>query len=459
MLGWTVFSAFSIVVTSLLVQITSGQTNLYNGYARKRDGLIDDIPTITLSNTRLFPLVGLGVGNLQRNLVENVVYEGIKAEHRLRMIDTAHASQNEALVADGIVKGVRRFRKTENIEGRVQVHVVTKVWYTHLGYERTKLSVNESLESLGLAIKDPNVDLRVHMLIHWPACHDTIPWMHCEEEENQLPQYVKDAGPPPHLDKENAWKESWKALEDMYLSADNPALASIGVSNFLARDMEELLSFAREKPHMTQINVWSVFFDEALVDICNKHNIHMQLYNVMNGIVSNALSTPNAHHQILKVVNMLNKRKSSGDGRQVHMAQAILKWLINFGFSIVVRTSDLDKLRINSAVALSQVPALTEDELSTVAQASEAMISSEDLAEDVYVDIRFHATTKDMFLYFVAGKDNYQQIAFVPKGESYNERAHPYSRFRLYLATDPDVYHDYTVEGKYGDQVDYHVEL
>jgi diketogulonate reductase-like aldo/keto reductase len=459
MLRKTASGVFWIVlVVAFLVDITCGQTSLFNGYTKKREGLIDDIPTVVLSNGKAFPLVGLGVGNLQRDLVEHNVYEGIKAEHRIRMIDTAHASQNEALVATGIVNGVRRFRKTENIEGRVQVHVVTKVWYTHLGYDRTKLSVKESLENLSEAIKDPNVDLRVHMLIHWPSCDDTIPWMHCEEEENMLPQAVKNAGPPPHLDKANAWKGSWKALEDMYLSADYPALASIGVSNFLTRDIEELVSFAREKPHMTQINVWSVFFDQELVNVCKKYNIHMQLYNVMNGILSNAPAVPNAHHHILKVVNMLNKRKPN-DSRQVYMPQAILKWLLTFEFSIVVRTSDLDNLRTNSAVALSEVPALTEDELSTIAQASEAMISAKDLPDDVYVDLKFHAASQDMLLYHVAGKDDYRQVAFVAKGESHNERTHPLSRFRLYLATDPDVYHDYVVEGKYGDAVDYHVEL
>lgn len=178
----------------------------------------------------------------------------------------------------------------------------------------------------------------------------------------------------------------------------------------------------------------------------------------MNGIVGNALSTPNAHHHILKVVNMLNKRKDD-DGRQVHMAQPILKWLTHSGYSIVVRTSDLDKLPFNSAVSIAAIPDMTEEELSTVAQASEAMISQRDLGEDVYVEMRFFAATKDMFLYYVAGKDDLKQIAFISKGEFHDERSHPNSRFRFYLATDPDVYHDYVVEGKYGDSVTYNVEL
>lgn len=240
---------------------SNGETSLYGGFTKRRDGLIDDIPTVTLRNSKPFPLIGIGVGNLAANRIENMIYEGIKSEHRIRLIDTARASRNEKQVAKGIVTGVRRFKKTEKFEDRVQVHVVTKVWYTHLGYERTKISVKESLEDLGDAIKDPNVDLRVHILLHWPRCYDTIPWMDCEKEENALPDYVKKAGPPPHENKKDAWKESWKALEDMYLSADYPAIGSIGISNFGLDDMKELLAMAREKPHITQINIWSLIHD------------------------------------------------------------------------------------------------------------------------------------------------------------------------------------------------------
>jgi len=75
--------------------------------------------------------------------------------------------------------------------------------------------------------------------------------MECEKEEGNLPEYVKDAGPPPHLDKTNAWKNSWRALEDMYMEHEErrindtknsisggPYLESIGVSNFELEDMK-----------------------------------------------------------------------------------------------------------------------------------------------------------------------------------------------------------------------------
>ena len=69
------------------------------------------------------------------------------------------------------------------------LQVVTKIWYTHLGYGRTKLAVEEMLAGL-------NGCCAVTMLIHWPRCRDDISWMHCAEEERALPQRYKDTGLP-----------------------------------------------------------------------------------------------------------------------------------------------------------------------------------------------------------------------------------------------------------------------
>lgn len=450
----TIFSAL------LLCPPCRGETNLFSGYAKKKDGLIDDVPTVALSNEKDFPLVGLGVGNLQRNRVENMIYEGLKGEHKIRLIDTAHSSGNEKEVAKGISTGVKRFKDTDKIDDRVQVHVMTKVWYTHLGYERTKISVRESMDALGKAIKDPNVDLKVHFLIHWPRCYEGVEWMNCEQEENDLPDAVKKSGPSPLLNKENAWKESWKALEDMYNSGDYPAMAGIGVSNFSGDEINELINTARVQPHIVQMNVWSLLNDPHLVDVCNLNNVKIQVFNVMNGILGNALSTPHAHHHLLMVVNQIHKNASE-QINNVKVAQVVLKWLVQFGISIIPRTSNLDRLTENSAVSLSHIPDLSEDQLETVAHAVEAMLSGKDLEEDVHVKVTFHAKNQDMFLYYFPGpsEETEKQITYIGKGDSFEESTHPRHTFRLYNAYDPDVYHDYTVDGNYGDYKEVHVEL
>ena len=120
---------FLLLVVALLIPPGTAKTNLFNGFfKREQEGLIDDVKTAALSNKEQIPLIGLGVGNLQKNMIEDMVYQGLKANHRIRLIDTAHASHNEGEIAKGIVEGVQRFRDAEKLEGRVQVHVVTKVW-------------------------------------------------------------------------------------------------------------------------------------------------------------------------------------------------------------------------------------------------------------------------------------------------------------------------------------------
>lgn len=212
----------------------------------KRDKFDESIPSTVLSTGNLFPLVGFGVGNLQHELIMDRIEGCMTNGTKIILFDTAHASRNEDLVRTGIENGLKASKQ------KGPIHVVTKVWYTHLGYERTKLSVKASLESL----KHKNI--RVHILLHWPRCDDSIPWMNCEADEEQLPEETKQAGPPPHRNKDTAFLESWKALEDIYTGALKlgkklPKVESIGVSNFYMNDLTALEEKSRISPHILQV--------------------------------------------------------------------------------------------------------------------------------------------------------------------------------------------------------------
>jgi diketogulonate reductase-like aldo/keto reductase len=449
---------FVMLNSLLLCPLCKG--GLFGGFKKEKGGLVDDVPTAPLSNDKLIPLIGLGVGNLLAAKVENMIYEGLKGGNRIRLIDTAHVSHNEELVAKGITSGVKNLKDSEKIEGPVQVHVVTKIWYTHLGYERTKLSIRESLGALDEAVKDPDVDLKVHFLIHWPQCYSGVEWMNCEQEENDLPEEIKQAGPAPHLNKENAWKESWKALEDMYTSGDYPALASIGVSNFKGEDMDSLMKVARVKPHLIQINVWSLLNDPRLVDLCNRSKIHIQVFDVMKGVLGRASDAPHANHHLLMVADHIEKEFPE-DHAPVTTAQVVLKWLVQYGISVIPRTSNLDRLQQNSAVSLSTIPDLSEERLEIVGHAVESMLSGNDEEDDVHVTVTFHAKNQDMVLFYYPGPtaEDELMIAYIKQGDSFQDSTHPRHSFRLYSADDPHVYHDHTVQGAYGEHHHVHVDL
>lgn len=415
----------------------------------------DGLLMVHLSNNNKIPLVGLGVGNAHHAYVGALVADAVQDNKRIRLIDTSHASHNEELVAEGIAAGIETL-----LDGRddgtkkIQVHVVTKVWYTHLGYERTKLAVEESLDQFKNAINSEFVDLKVHVLLHWPRCYDNIPWMNCDREELDLPDYVRSAGPDPSNDPDNAWKESWKLLEDMYLSDKYP-LASIGVSNFHLDDIEKMDSFARIHPHILQVNIWSLLYDANLVDYCHKHRIHIQVYNAIQGTVMKPDVAPRAFHHIQKIAYEMSDEIDA----LVTPAQVILAWLIQHGVSVIPRTSKMIRLEENSAVSIAKLPALSDMQVETVAHAVEAFLSGDDLAHDIHVDVSFHAVNKDIMLYWQGRDGSEVRIAHVKIGEVFNETTYPNHVFRTYDASNKDIFIEHQIHANFGDHRSIHVEL
>jgi diketogulonate reductase-like aldo/keto reductase len=410
----------------------------------------DGIPLVNLANNNKIPLIGVGVGNLEHEYVSDVAKASIQDDKKTRLIDTAHASANEALVTEGILEAVENMGLTDGRQ--LDVHVVTKVWYTHLGYDRTKLSVRESLLEFRSLFESEKVNLHLHVLLHWPRCTADIPWMHCEEEELQLPNHVKEAGPSPN-ENPDAWKESWKALEDMYLSDDYP-IASIGVSNFQLHEIESMESFARIHPHILQVNMWSLLYDSHLIDYCHKRRIHVQSYNAIQGTIMNAQGAPRAYNHIQQVAADLSKAMDL----PVTPGQVVLAWLVQHGVSVIPRTSRTERLDENSAVAISRIPAMTDMQVETIAHAVEAYLSGNDMAQDIHVSVTFHAVNKDIVVYWVGDEDEVR-VAIVRQGETFQDTTYPNHVFRTYDAQDKDTFIDHEITANLGEHADIHVEL
>lgn len=412
----------------------------------------DGVPYAKLVNNNQVPLVGYGVGNLPHHLVKGMVASALQENKKIMLIDTAHASGNEDLVAAGIIKGVEKIGK------KTEVHVVTKVWYTHLGYERTMLSVKESVAALKPAIDNDLVDLKLHVLLHWPRCYEGIPWMDCEKEEAELPDAVKAAGPDPSKNPK-AFKDSWKALEDLYLSDDYP-IASIGLSNFNLYEIEELSKMARIHPHMIQVNLWSLLYDAHLVDYCHQRRIHVQVYNTMLSTISSpgSAKTPKAFHHVQKVAHDLSAELKE----TLSPAQVILAWLIQHGISVIPRTSNVARLEENSAVALAAIPALNDQQVETIAHAIEAFLSGDDFEKDIHVSVTFHSASKDVMLYWMGenGDESSEvHVALIKKGESFEETTYPGHKFRVYDPANKDIYKEHEITAKFGEHKNIKVEL
>jgi 2,5-diketo-D-gluconate reductase A len=108
-------------------------------------------PTLTLNDGTSIPVVGLGVWQTPAEDTERAVSAALHAGYR--HIDTAAAYGNE----DGVGRAVA----ASGIP-REDVFVVTKLWNSEQGYEKTLAAFDASMARLGLDYLDL-------YLIHWPT--------------------------------------------------------------------------------------------------------------------------------------------------------------------------------------------------------------------------------------------------------------------------------------------------
>ena len=429
--------------------------------------------SVKLLSGIMLPLVGMGIGNLPheniRNVVNNQLSSGIK------LIDTARASNNEKILGETIAS-FEKAHSSSNTRGGGGVdespdiiHVVTKVWYTHLGYERTKISVQESLRDLQ---SSTSVQIYVHMLIHWPRCNDAIEWMNCEEEENNLPQYVKDAGPPPHRNKGTALFDSWKALEDIFMEHEKlmieskrskkvmtPILASIGVSNYELVDLKQLVRKAKIVPHVYQGNSWMVFHDPYMMDFLDKNNIQFQSYAVMNGVLGRRSEAPHAYHILSDISHELAATvDSENKDAVVTEATVLLAYFVHSNVGVIPRAATPAHQEENSPQSIAAIlPHLTPTHIQQLELAIPALMKG----EDIHTAVSFtNALNRPIRIHWVNQETNEEVLVsnIINPGGVEVQRSHP---GHMFVAYDPgrEVRKEFKVEAQYGETQDFKVEL
>lgn len=437
----------------------------------------DGLLMFKLNNGMHIPLVGVGMGNLQHELIPQVVSANLIPSQDIRLIDTAHGSKNEQKIGDAVASFDRANRAQTRGGGSDKppppaLHVITKVWYTHLGYERTKISVQESLNELA------SVNTRqvyVHMLLHWPRCNDEIEWMNCEEEENNLPQFVKDAGPPPHLDKENAFKDSWRALEELYNQHNaerqrsdgaigKPIIFSIGVSNFELDDMKALLEMAHVQPQIYQGNSWVIFQYPYLISFLRQHDILFQAYGVMSGIIQRRQDSPSAFHILSTLSHELTEEIQSVNPDKgvkqpdVTEATILLAYLVHSNIGVIPRAASKAHQHENSPSSIKAVVRnMTPDHIKRLERAIPALTRGEELHASVSF---INALEGAILLHWMHPDTNEELVVsdLIQSGSVEVQQTHPGHVFVVY-DMERKIRKEFVVEADYGEEQFFQVEL
>lgn len=260
--------------------------------------------TITLNNGYPIPRLGLGVFQIPKQTTAEVVKNTIVTGYHA--IDTAAIYDNEVETGLGIQQGLQATSLT-----RQDLFVTSKLWNDHLSYDETIAAANDSLKRLSLDYLDL-------YLIHWPG--------------------------------DNAFKDAWLALEDLYAAGK---IKAIGVSNFQIHHLTYLLSFAKVLPVINQIELHPKLSQVPLREFCAANNIKIQAWApLMQGQL---LTNP-------VVLTIAAKYHKSA-------AQVILRWAIQQDILLNVKSVQLTRMTVNrdvfdfelSSTDMTQLNALNEN--------------------------------------------------------------------------------------------------
>lgn len=125
-------------------------------------------------------------------------------------------------------------------------------------------------------------------------------------------------------------------MEELY--AEGKAKA-IGVSNWTIPRLEQLLSFAKVKPHLNQIEIHPFLPNRELVDFCQK-----------NGIFVVAYSPLGSQNQVPTTGEKVNENKTLNEvaAKNGHtLAQNLIAWGIRRGYAVLPKSSTPSRIESN----------------------------------------------------------------------------------------------------------------
>ena len=255
------------------------------------------VPNVTLNNGVEMPILGFGVFQIPPPETEQAVATALEVGYR--HIDTAASYQNEEAVGRAVrASGIPRD----------DLFITTKLWIQERGETKARAAFERSLERLGL----DHVDL---YLIHQPM---------------------------------GDYYSSWRTLEE--LNGEGLARA-IGVSNFYADRLVDLIGHNEVIPHVNQIELHPFFQRQADQDLMREHGVQVESWGGFaegrNDLFTDPLLTDigNAH------------------GKSV--AQVVLRWLIQRDVVTIPKSVRRERMEENFDVFGFQ---LTDEDMARIAK-------------------------------------------------------------------------------------------
>lgn len=280
----------------------------------------------TLASRDQIPLVGLGFWKVDKAAAAGLVQHAVAAGYR--HLDCACDYGNEAEVGQGIQSVLR-----EGNCRREDLWVTSKLWNTYHAPQHVRPALERSLRDLQLDYLDL-------YLVHFPIAQEFVPF-----ERRYPPGWFLDPDRP-ELGMKTAkisLADTWRAMEELVTAG---LVRNIGVCNYNAALLRDLLSQAKIRPAVLQVELHPYLTQEKLLRFCSEEGIAVTGFSPLGAVSYVPIGMAEQNESVLDEPVV----RSAAERHRRTPAQIVLRWGVQRGTAIVPKTSRAERLRENLAI-------------------------------------------------------------------------------------------------------------
>ena len=282
--------------------------------------------SIKTANGTLLPALGLGTWKIAEAQAPQLVAESIRLGYR--HFDCACDYGNEAAVGKGLSQAF-----TTGLCRREDLWITSKLWNNYHHPKHVRLACERSL-------KDLQVDYLDLYHVHFPIALEFVPF-----DLRYPPGWFHDpkAAQPAMKPAQVPIADTWGAMEDLVKAG---LVRAIGVCNFGTSLLRDLLSYARVRPSVLQIELHPFLTQEKLLRYCQAEQIAVTAFSPLGALSYFSLGMAKPEESVLQHPIV----QSIATKLQRTPAQVVLRWGIQRGTAIIPKTSDAGRLKENLGV-------------------------------------------------------------------------------------------------------------
>ncbi|KAI2630292.1 Aldo/keto reductase [Hypomontagnella submonticulosa] len=270
-------------------------------------------PTIKLSSGHEMPQVGFGLWKVDNPICADTVYNAIKAGYRL--LDGACDYGNEKECGEGVARAIK-----EGLVKREDLFITSKLWPVFEDGDKVEPACRRSLADWGLEYFDL-------YLIHFPGALKYVdpavrypPGWHPDGVSG-----IERSNTPMHV--------TWAAMEEL---VGKGLAKSIGVSNFQAQLIYDMLRYAKIPPAALQIEHHPYLVQQELLNLCKAEGIAVTAYSSFGPASFLEFGFKHAHALVPLMKDDLITGLAAKYGKQP--SQILLRWATQRGLAVIPKT-------------------------------------------------------------------------------------------------------------------------